>query len=101
MLISHILIADVHLLKAVDFVKDQTFFLSQVEQNPLRRTMFPLATLYKSQVRDIITKLGMQSIASKKESTGICFIGNRKFADFIHEVSSCSFADKLSPVGDF
>jgi hypothetical protein len=76
----------VHLLKPVDLFKDQTFFLSQVSQIPLQRTMFPLGNLTKSQVKRIVRETGMDYIVKKKESRGICFIGSRNFKKFMSEV---------------
>jgi len=73
-------------MRALDLSKDQTLFLSQVEQEALRHVMFPLGSLYKHTVRKLARELSLTSVAKKKDSTGICFIGNRKFADFIHEV---------------
>lgn len=77
--------AGVHLLKPLDLFKDQTFFLSQVSQIPLQRTMFPLGNLMKSQVRRIAAESGLDYIVKKKESTGICFIGLRNFKNFISQ----------------
>jgi len=76
----------VHLLKPLDLFKDQTFFLSQVSQTPLQRTMFPLGNLMKNQVRRIAAESGLDYIVKKKESTGICFIGSRNFKNFISQV---------------
>lgn len=77
----------VKLLQPTDKHKDQTFFLSQVKQFSLRKCMFPIANLLKSQVRDIAKSEGLINVAKKKDSTGICFIGKRRFQDFIEEVS--------------
>lgn len=66
--------------------KDQTFFLSQVHQKALRRTMFPIGNLTKWQVKQIAETNGLEMFAKKKESMGICFIGSRNFQDFIKEV---------------
>lgn len=74
------------MLKPLDLFKDQTFFLSQVSQIPLQRTMFPLGYLMKSQVKRIAAESGMDYIVKKKESKGICFIGSRNFKHFISEV---------------
>ncbi|RZC41991.1 mitochondrial tRNA-specific 2-thiouridylase 1 [Asbolus verrucosus] len=68
-----------------DWIKDQTFFLCQVPQEALRRTMFPLGDMMKPQVKQIAIDNGLEKIARKKESMGICFIGSRKFQDFIRE----------------
>lgn len=77
----------VHLLQPADKHKDQTFFLSQVKQFSLRKCMFPIANLLKSEVRKIAKKEGLLNVAEKRDSTGICFIGKRRFQDFIAEVS--------------
>lgn len=77
---------DVKLLNAKDTFKDQTFFLSQIPQSALRRTMFPLGDLLKEDVKKIAREVGMERISRKKESTGICFVGKRNFNEFIREV---------------
>lgn len=79
------------LLRALDSSKDQTLFLSQVSQEPLGRTMFPLGNLFKSQVRELAREAKLHSVYKKKDSTGICFIGKRRFTDFISEVLSLEF----------
>ncbi|CAH0551031.1 unnamed protein product [Brassicogethes aeneus] len=76
---------DVSMLLAADKKKDQTFFLCQIEQEALRRTMFPLGNLHKSQVKNIALENGLEKYARKKESMGICFIGSRNFQNFIKE----------------
>uniref|UniRef100_A0A8C8J7V7 Mitochondrial tRNA-specific 2-thiouridylase 1 n=1 Tax=Oncorhynchus tshawytscha TaxID=74940 RepID=A0A8C8J7V7_ONCTS len=68
-----------------DRFKDQTFFLSQISQDALRRTVFPLSGLTKDYVKKIAAEAGFQHVLKKKESMGICFIGERKFEDFILE----------------
>lgn len=74
---------DVHYLKkAVDTNKDQTYFLNQLSQDQLSQVLFPLGKMVKPDVRAIADKLGL-STAKKKDSTGICFIGERKFKDFL------------------
>ncbi|VVC89531.1 unnamed protein product [Leptidea sinapis] len=75
----------VKLLQPTDKHKDQTFFLSQVKQFSLRKCMFPLAYLLKTEVREIARKEGLINVANKKDSTGICFIGKNKFKFFIDE----------------
>lgn len=75
----------VHLLKAKDEFKDQTFFLNQVSQDSLQNVMFPLGPLLKSQVKQIASENNLNHVLGKKESTGICFIGRRNFADFISD----------------
>lgn len=76
------------LYNAADWFKDQTFFLCQINQEALQRTMFPLGNLRKPEVKQIAIENGLEKIAKKKESMGICFIGNRKFQDFIREVKT-------------
>ena len=80
----------VKLLQAIDRVKDQTFFLSQIRQNSLSNALFPLGDYTKDVVKKIATAAGLEWVARKKESMGICFIGKKKdgFAKFIQEYSS-------------
>jgi len=70
------------LLTAADANKDQTYFLSTVSQAALRRALFPLGHLLKPEVRRIAGEANLHT-ALKKDSTGICFVGKRKFRDFI------------------
>lgn len=71
-----------YLLKAKDQSKDQTYFLNQLSQNQLADVLFPLSDIEKSEVRKIADKLGLVN-AEKKDSTGICFIGERNFRSFL------------------
>lgn len=71
-----------YLKKAFDKNKDQTYFLNQLTQDQLKYTIFPLADLTKPQVREIAKKAGLDT-ATKKDSTGICFIGERNFRKFL------------------
>jgi tRNA-specific 2-thiouridylase len=71
-----------YLLKAKDQGKDQTYFLNQLSQDQLDKVLFPLGKLDKSEVRAIAEKYGLAT-ASKKDSTGICFIGERNFRNFL------------------
>lgn len=70
------------LLKAEDGTKDQSYFLYRLNQAQLARTLFPLAGLYKRDVRAMAEKAGLH-VAEKKDSTGICFIGERPFREFL------------------
>ena len=72
------------LLKARDRNKDQTYFLNQLTQDQLEGVLFPLADLDKSEVRAIARQNGLAT-AKKKDSTGICFIGERNFKKFLQE----------------
>lgn len=70
------------LLKAEDGTKDQSYFLYRLNQMQLSKTVFPLADIYKRDVRKIAESEGLH-VAAKKDSTGICFIGERPFKDFL------------------
>jgi len=78
---------DVRLLMPADTFKDQTFFLAGIAQQSLHRTMFPLGDLLKSEVKQLAKRIGLQRLAEKRESTGICFVGKRDFKSFIREVN--------------
>ena len=71
-----------HLLKGIDESKDQSYFLCGLSQEQLSKVMFPIGSIKKQEVRKIAEKLGLVT-ATKKDSTGICFIGERKFRDFL------------------
>lgn len=71
-----------YLLKAADDNKDQTYFLNQVRQDQLDNVLFPLGKMRKTEVRAVAEKYGL-STAKKKDSTGICFIGERNFRNFL------------------
>ncbi len=71
------------LLKAVDHSKDQSYFLHRLNQAQLSKTLFPLGEIQKTEVRKIALELGLTN-ATKKDSTGICFIGERPFRDFLN-----------------
>ena len=70
------------LLKAADAGKDQTYFLNQVRESQLENVLFPLAEIPKPEVRKIAAQNGLAT-AGKKDSTGICFIGERNFRKFL------------------
>ncbi|KRZ92423.1 Mitochondrial tRNA-specific 2-thiouridylase 1 [Trichinella sp. T8] len=73
------------LFRPTDKLKDQTYFLCQIPQASLRRTMFPLANWLKKDVRVMAERIGMGWLNAKKESYGICMIGKRNFKDFISD----------------
>ena len=73
-----------YLAKASDLKKDQSYFLNQLSQKQLSSVIFPLADITKKQVREIAKKLEL-STAEKKDSTGICFIGERNFKKFLKQ----------------
>jgi len=71
------------LLKAVDHTKDQSYFLHRLNQAQLSRTLFPLGEVTKQEVRVMALDIGLPN-ATKKDSTGICFIGERPFREFLN-----------------
>ncbi len=72
------------LYRAKDLNKDQSYFLNQVETEQLRDVIFPLGEMTKPEVRALAAEIGLP-VARKKDSTGICFIGERKFKKFLSE----------------
>lgn len=70
------------LYKAKDLNKDQSYFLSEITYEQLNDTYFPLGDITKIEVRKLASELGL-SIANKKDSTGVCFIGERRFKEFL------------------
>ncbi len=75
-------IKDGKLYKAVDLNKDQTYFLSQVSREQLKNVLFPIGDMVKPDVRKVAEEYGLLT-AKKKDSTGICFIGERNFTNFL------------------
>jgi len=86
------------LLKASDGSKDQSYFLHRLNQAQLSRAMFPLGRLLKSEVRTIAERHGLANFA-KKDSTGICFIGERPFREFLNRYLPTSPGDMVTPGG--
>ncbi len=75
------------LLKGLDPAKDQSYFLHRLNQAQLSRTLFPVGELKKTEVRRIAAEIGLPN-ATKKDSTGICFIGERPFREFLNRYLS-------------
>ena len=75
------------LLKGIDGTKDQSYFLHRLNQSQLARTVFPVGELKKTQVREIAAEIQLPN-ARKKDSTGICFIGERPFRQFLNRYLS-------------
>ncbi len=73
----------VYLYKAKDLNKDQSYFLSQISHDQLASCIFPLGDVTKVEVREIAKKLDLKSVMDKKDSTGVCFIGERHFKEFL------------------
>ena len=83
------------LLKGLDGSKDQSYFLHRLNQEQLARTLFPIGELKKSEVRRIAAEIGLPN-AAKKDSTGICFIGERPFREFLNRY----LANEPGPIED-
>ncbi|HLQ96370.1 MAG TPA: tRNA 2-thiouridine(34) synthase MnmA [Pseudogracilibacillus sp.] len=75
---------ETEMIRGVDSNKDQTYFLNQISKDVLPKIMFPLGHLEKGEVRNIAEKHELAT-ANKKDSTGICFIGERNFKEFLSE----------------
>ncbi|MGL6125342.1 MAG: tRNA 2-thiouridine(34) synthase MnmA [Metamycoplasmataceae bacterium] len=73
---------DGELYRGIDDTKDQSYFLSQLSKDQLSKSIFPLAEMTKKKVREIAA-FAKLNVASKKDSTGICFIGERNFSEFL------------------
>lgn len=72
-----------YLAKCKDTNKDQTYFLSQINEEQIKSCLFPLGDIDKSEVRRIAHELDLESVMDKKDSTGVCFIGERNFREFL------------------
>lgn len=87
------------LLKGLDSKKDQSYFLHTLNQKQLKHSLFPVGTLSKSQVRKYAEKKGFQNF-NKKDSVGICFIGERNFKDFLKEYIPAKPGNIVSETGN-
>ena len=83
------------LLKGLDDTKDQSYFLHRLNQAQLSKTLFPIGELRKTEVRRLAEEIGLPN-AKKKDSTGICFIGERPFREFLNRY----IAKEPGPVKD-
>lgn len=88
-----------HMLRGVDNNKDQTYFLSQLSQAQLAKTMFPLGHMEKSEVREIAEKAGLAT-AKKKDSTGVCFIGEKNFKEFLSKYLPAKPGKMITETGE-
>ena len=70
------------LYRGLDKNKDQSYFLAMISKDQLKNVLFPIGELEKSEVRQIASEIGL-NVAQKKDSTGICFIGERNYQEFI------------------
>ena len=87
------------LLRAVDAAKDQTYFLHALGQQQLAATLFPLGGIEKSRVRELARDAALPTHA-KKDSTGICFIGERDFRDFLSRYIPARTGEMRTPDGE-
>lgn len=86
------------LLRAADRSKDQSYFLHQLGQAQLSATLFPLGELMKTDVRRMAADAGLPT-AAKKDSTGICFIGERDFREFLSQYLPAKPGPMVTPDG--
>jgi tRNA-specific 2-thiouridylase len=86
------------LLRAHDANKDQSYFLYRLSQAQLRPALFPLASMAKPEVRKLAAEIGLPN-AQKKDSTGICFIGERNFREFLERYLPRDPGDMKTPEG--
>nr|WP_298412731.1 tRNA 2-thiouridine(34) synthase MnmA [uncultured Halomonas sp.] len=87
------------LLKGLDANKDQSYFLHAVPEAAIARTLFPVGELEKPRVRELAERHGLVT-ARKKDSTGICFIGERRFRDFLQQYLPAQPGRIETPEGD-
>jgi len=86
------------LLKGLDASKDQSYFLHRLNQAQLAKTLFPIGELHKTEVRRIADEIGLPN-AKKKDSTGICFIGERPFREFLNRYIAMAPGPIKNPKG--
>lgn len=86
------------LLKGVDQNKDQSYFLYAINQYQLSRSLFPVGEIEKPEVRAIAESLGLD-VYNKKDSTGICFIGEKRFQTFLSTYLKPNPGDIVTPTG--
>lgn len=89
----------VSMLRGVDGNKDQTYFLNQLTQEQLQKTMFPLGEMEKPEVRRLAEEADLAT-AHKKDSTGICFIGERNFKEFLSQYLPAQPGDMVTLDGE-
>ena len=86
------------LLRAKDENKDQTYFLYMLGQRALSKALFPVGNLTKAEIRDIAREAGLP-VSEKKDSTGVCFIGERNFMQFLSGFLPAQPGDMVTPEG--
>ena len=88
-----------HLLRGLDPNKDQSYFLYMIHEAQLKKSIFPVGHLTKGQVREIAEKEGLP-VSAKKESTGVCFIGERDFKAFLQGFLPAQPGNMVTPQGE-
>jgi len=88
-----------HLMKGIDPNKEQSYFLYMLHANQVGKAIFPVGGMTKQQVREIALKNGLP-VAAKKDSTGICFIGERRFKPFLQQFLPAQPGDMVTPEGE-
>ncbi|MBR6186679.1 MAG: tRNA 2-thiouridine(34) synthase MnmA [Clostridia bacterium] len=88
-----------HLLRGTDSAKDQSYFLYMVHSEQLKKALFPVGGLTKAQVRSIAEEAGLP-VSHKKDSTGVCFIGERNFKQFLKGFLPAQPGDMVTPEGE-
>ena len=86
------------LLRAADENKDQTYFLYMLGQRALSKALFPVGGLTKAEIRRIAREAGLP-VSEKKDSTGVCFIGERNFKEFLSGFLPAQPGDMVTPEG--
>lgn len=89
----------VDLIRGVDDSKDQSYFLYRLGQRALSHTLFPIGDIEKSEVRDMAQRFGLHN-HGKRDSTGICFIGERRFNEFLSQYLPAQPGDIVSDRGE-
>jgi tRNA-specific 2-thiouridylase len=88
------------LLKGLDPAKEQSYFLYTLGQKALAKTLFPIGHLHKTEIRQMAEKYGFAN-HHKKDSTGICFIGERKFTEFLQRYLPTQPGEMRTPEGQY
>ena len=88
-----------HLIRGADGNKDQSYFLYMIHREQLKKAMFPVGALTKPQVRQIAEEAGLP-VSKKKDSTGVCFIGERNFKKFLNSFLPAQPGDMVTPEGE-
>ncbi|MBQ8136067.1 MAG: tRNA 2-thiouridine(34) synthase MnmA [Clostridia bacterium] len=90
---------EAHLLKGLDPNKDQSYFLYMLKERQLNKALFPVGHLTKAQVRQIAAEAGL-CVSGKKDSTGVCFIGERNFKRFLSTYLPAQPGEMVTPEGE-